>query len=169
MVPMFDINLPSTCYIWCKFLIRNQDFLWEIPTLPWLKRHPGSPTTKPNPRVVRLPNRKFSAVVWLPNPKFSAVVGLPNPKMNTVVRLPNPKLSTVVWLPNPKFKTMGAGNIFLRIQNLFILSPNTWDMGIFLFFNFHFLAKNLVNEKIHISCLFRLKMKKIRPLCFLQL
>ena len=40
--------------------------------------------------------------------------------MNSVVRLPNPKFSTVVWLPNPEFKTMGAGDTFLRIQNLFM-------------------------------------------------
>ena len=77
-------------------------------------------TTKPNRSVVRLPNQKFSAVVWKPNPKFSTVVGLPDIKINSVVRLPNPKFSTVVWLPNPEFKTMGAGDTFLRIQNLFM-------------------------------------------------
>ena len=91
-------------------------------------------TTKPNPSVVWLPNKKFSAVVWLPNPKFSIVVGLPNPKMNPVVRLPNPKLSTVVWLPNPKFKTMGAGYIFLRIQNLFMSSLyENWCISIYIY------------------------------------
>ena len=82
----------------------------------------------PNPEsnsVVWLHNWKFSAVVRLQNPKLSAVVRLPNSKMNTVVRLPNPSLSTVVWLRNPKFKTMGAGDTFLMIQNLFYSFSNS--------------------------------------------
>ena len=70
------------------------------------------------------------------NPKFSTVVGLPNPKMNSVVRLPNPKLSTVVWLPNPKFKTMGAGDTFLRIQNLFLVSIHTGMSELYLQWDF---------------------------------
>ena len=49
------------------------------------------------------------------------------PKVTAIVRLPNPKLITVVWLPHPKFKTMGAGDTFLRIQNLFICKRAIWN------------------------------------------
>ena len=63
----------------------------------------------------------FCKVKWKNNiHRYRLVVMLSiQSQLNTVVRLPIPKLSTVVWLPNPKFKTVGAGDTFLRIQNLF--------------------------------------------------
>ena len=41
LVLLFDIIVPSAYYIWWKFPVRNQNFLWVIPTLPRLKRHPA--------------------------------------------------------------------------------------------------------------------------------
>ena len=58
----------------------------------------------------------MNTVVQLSNPKLSTVVRIPNPKSNSVVHLSN-----LLYFSKRGFVYMGAGDTFLRIQNLLLM------------------------------------------------